>query len=91
MPMYMRQAIVTKYLPVTNTKPSRVKATAEAGSVILSWDNALNTDQNHAKAANALAEQKGWAGHWRGGALPDHSGYCFVWDTAENVSLMFLV
>jgi hypothetical protein len=91
MPMYMRQAIVTKYLPVTNTKPSRVKASAEAGSVILSWDSALSTDQNHAKAANALAEQKGWAGHWRGGALPDHSGFCFVWDDAANSSLMFLV
>jgi hypothetical protein len=91
MPTYMRQAIVTKYLPDTNSRPSRVKATAEAGSVTLSWDSALNTDRNHAKAANALAEKFGWKDNWSGGAIPDHSGFCFVWDNDENVSLMFLV
>jgi hypothetical protein len=91
MPMYMRQAIVTKYLEVTNSKPSRVKATAEAGSVTLSWDNALNTDGNHAKAAATLANKFGWRGNWRGGAIPGNSGFAFIWDNDENVSLAFIV
>jgi hypothetical protein len=91
MPTYFRQAIVTKFLPVTNSKPSRVKATAEAGSVILSWDHALNSDGNHAKAAATLANKFGWQGNWRGGAIPDHSGFAFVWDNDENNSVAFIV
>lgn len=74
----MYQAIVTKYLGPTNVRGSRVKAKAEAGSIILSWDDCLNSDQNHIRAAKALAEKFGWRGHWYGGALPNNEGYCFV-------------
>lgn len=56
----MRQAIVTKYLGPTNTRGARVKATADAGSVIIGWDHALNSDQNHTRAARKLAEHFGW-------------------------------
>ncbi len=83
----MRQAIVTKYLGPTNHRGSRVKATAQAGSMVYSWDDALDADENHAKAATAYAESKEWL--WKnadgtpsmrlvGGAMPDGSGYCFV-------------
>jgi hypothetical protein len=74
----MRQAIQTKFLPATNSKPSRVKAIAEAGSVILSWDHAMNGTGNHRTAAMTLAKRKGWTGEWFGGAIPKTSGYCFV-------------
>lgn len=74
----MYQAINTKFLPATNVRGSRVKAIAEAGSVTLSWDHALNAEDNHVRAAEELARKFGWQGNWRGGALPKSSGYAFV-------------
>jgi hypothetical protein len=73
----VRQAIVTRYIPATNTKPSRVKATADAGSVMLSWNCALNIENNHAFVAKALAEKFGWRGAWYQGGMPG-SGFAFV-------------
>ena len=49
-----RQAITTYYIGPTNFKGSRVKATCEAGSVTLHWNDALNQTDNHAAAATAL-------------------------------------
>ena len=74
----MRQAIITKYLGPTNTRGSRVKATAAAGSVILEWDNAVNAETNHEYAANALCAKYKWAGGYIGGQLPngDHVFVC---------------
>ena len=71
------QAIVTKYLPPTNVKGSRIKATAAAGSVIVHIDHALDMEANHAKAAEALANKFEWRGNWFMGCTPDN-GYCFV-------------
>ena len=74
----MLQAITTKYLSPTNTRGTRVKATAAAGSVTVSWDHALNDRQNHTAAAHALARKLEWEGLYVGGGLPDCSGYVFV-------------
>jgi hypothetical protein len=74
----MYQAIETKYLGPTNVRGSRVKATAEAGSVTLTWDDALNSDANHIKAAQALAKKYGWKGTYHGGAVHGAGGYVFV-------------
>jgi hypothetical protein len=75
------QAITTKYLPPTNRRISRVKAQCEAGAIVLNWDNALNVDENHAAAANALRDKLGWNsnnyGQLIGGAMVG-GGYCFV-------------
>lgn len=72
------QAIQTKFIPCTNTRPSRIKAWAECGSITLSWDHALNVDENHTKVANALCEKLGWTlphyGKLIGGSLP---GGCY--------------
>ncbi len=72
-----RQAIATKFLPCTNHRPSRVKATAEAGSVTLSWDHGLNANENHELACRTLANNWGWGGNWAGGAVAS-GGYVFV-------------
>jgi hypothetical protein len=80
----MYQAIVTKYLGPSNVRGSRVKATAEAGSVTLHWDDAKDTDQNHQAAARALAVKFGWDGIWHGGALPGNAGYVFVNEDVDN-------
>ena len=77
----MYAAIQTKFLPCTNYRPSRVKAWCQAGSVVLSWDYALDAPDNHEKAAKTLAAKLDWSnpyyGELVGGALPD-GGYAFV-------------
>ena len=55
------QAIRTKYLPATHTKPSRIKAECEAGTITISYDYSLNIDQLHQKAAYMLLEKLKWA------------------------------
>ena len=77
-----RQIVRTKFLGPTDHRPARVKATTISGkSVTLSWDHALNMDENHARAAQSLIEQMneiggGWSGNWTGGN--DGNGYVFV-------------
>lgn len=72
------QAITTKYIGPTNVRGSRIKATAQAGSITLNWDHSLNPDQNHCAAAKALANKLGWwnYGTWHGGYTADNQG---VW------------
>lgn len=73
----MRQAIKTKYLCPTNFRGARVKATAEAGSLTVPWDHALNVEDNHAVAAKMLCQRYGWQGHYSAGGTKD--GYVFVY------------
>lgn len=54
------QAIRTRYLPATNTKPSRIKAECEAGTITISYDYNLNIDQLHQKAVMKLLEKLNW-------------------------------
>jgi hypothetical protein len=74
----MYQAIITKYIGPSNVRGSRVKAIASAGSITLHWNSALNPEQNHTAAARALALKFGWVAEYRGGGMPDDSGYAFV-------------
>lgn len=73
----MAQSIVTKYLGPTNTKGSRIKATAAGGCTkTVHYDYALNQEANHRMAAVQLATDLDWKGQWFGGALDDSS---LVW------------
>lgn len=68
------QAIVTKYHGATNTKPSRISATSASGlKVRVSYDHALNADDNHKAAALALCAKYGWTNELIGGGLSDSS------------------
>ena len=80
------QAIVTKFIAPTNTKGSRIKATCQAGSVILHWDHALNPEGNHAAAAEALLAKLEWNGNWISGQLPDGSSV-WVCDTPASIAV----
>lgn len=81
------QAIQTKYIGPSNVRGSRVKAIAEAGSVTLSWDSALNSPDNHRAAAEALARKYGWRGEWFGGGV--NAGYVFVCtDSARDAAFV---
>jgi hypothetical protein len=54
------QAIQTKYLPMTNTRGSRVKARCGAGTVTVNWDYALSVQENHLLACKTLLAKVGW-------------------------------
>ena len=51
------QAIVTKYLPPSNIRGSRVKATCQRGSITVSLPPELNRNDYHAYAANKLVDK----------------------------------
>ena len=48
------QAIISKYLPPTNTRGSRIKASCERGSAIVSYDDSLSHEGPHVAAVDAL-------------------------------------
>jgi hypothetical protein len=66
-----RQAIQTRFLGPTNSRGSRVKAFAAAGSVTISWDHRLNPEQNHRAAAEMFANRMNWIGLYAAGTLPN--------------------
>lgn len=75
----MFQAITVKYLGATNTKPSRFKATADAGSVIVSYDYEHDAKQNARIAAETLAAKYGWPNAEKLVGGQTHNGdYVFV-------------
>lgn len=56
------QAIETKIIPATNTKPTRIKASCERGSIIVSADSLSGDQMNgsestHVKAAQLLVQR----------------------------------
>ena len=71
------QAIVTRYHGPTNTRGSRISATAANGErIYLPYDDSLNSDDMHRKAAYALRDKMGWSGEMVGGGL--QKGMCWV-------------
>jgi len=85
------QAILTKYIPVTNTRGSRIKAICERGSATIPYPHHLSGDEVHRAAAQALLdrfmlqdENKGirwedssWNRQFATGCLPS-GDYCHV-------------
>lgn len=60
----MNYAIVTKFIGPTNSRGSRVKATTPGGhSITLNWDHALNSGENHNRAAKECVKRHIIAGH----------------------------
>jgi len=54
------QAIKTRYIGPTNSKPARIKASCEAGSIIISWPHELNVEDAHTFAAIRLIKKLNW-------------------------------
>ena len=78
------QAIVTKYLGPTNSRGSRFKAKCAAGSLTVSYDYRLNSEDNHKAAAEALRAKLGWKGSLEMGWLPDGT-CCHVFSESRNL------
>ena len=73
------QAIETKYLPATETKCSRIKATTGNGAHSLTIPyphEETEGERAHWPAAYALACKLGWQGSYVGGGT--RAGYVFV-------------
>ena len=51
------QTITTKYIGPTNTKCSRVKATCWLTSITVSWDHALNSENNYKEVIQVLVNK----------------------------------
>ena len=83
------QAIHVKYISATESKGSRIKATASAGSITISYPHELSGQAVYRKAAEELIKKLEWDTEsykgLLGGCLPDGS-YCFVFDndSAKN-------
>lgn len=87
------QTIITKYLPPTNARGSRIKAKCWRDSVTIPFPYELNCMERHQLAAQKLAEKLtekmnngSKEGRWvivAGGVLPDDTGYAFLieWST----------
>ena len=75
----MMKAIETRFHGPTNRRGSRVIATEPDGSSHTHpWDYALNSTQNHASAARALADKLGWNAPQVGGALKNSCVWVFT-------------
>lgn len=62
------KAIVTHYLPATEARGSRIKATAEGGNTrTIEYDH--GSSNVHRKAAEALCDWMGWPGELMEGGL----------------------
>jgi len=80
------QAIQSKYLPATDHKGSRIKASCERGSITIPYPHELSGDSCHRLAVRKLLwsfleedykknqtppEQNPWAREFASGTLPD--------------------
>ena len=71
------QTITTKFLPATNTKGKRIKASTTSGiSITWDWDYSWGVEENHRAAAESLKIQLGWNSTFVGGDT--NNGMVFV-------------
>lgn len=73
-----RQAIVTKYLPATNTKGARIKAICDAGSLTVPFPHKFSGAEAHEAVARQLMEKLGWKEKMYCGAAPDKMDWSYV-------------
>lgn len=83
------QTVITKYLPATAHRGSRIKVSSWLGNKIIPWDYALDAEDNHKVAFYAWLDEENkemyarfgvepWFKYVAHGNLPDSSGYAFI-------------
>jgi hypothetical protein len=73
------KAIVTKYLPPTNSRGARIKATAEGlPSLTIPYPYELSGEACHRAAAEQLTSKYWSNASLVSGSMPDNTGYAFV-------------
>lgn len=79
----MSQSIITKYLPATNTRGSRIKATSWMGSVTIPYPHQFSSTEAHQEAAQALLDRVHTEVKFRivkSAVLPGDNGHVFIID-----------
>lgn len=80
------QSITTKFIGPSNVRGSRIKATSTSGkSVIVSYDHALDSEENHHRAAKMLAHKLGWKGRMVAGSASGGKGNVYVFVDGSDV------
>ena len=70
------QAIRTRYLGSTDTKPARMSAECEEKRIVISYEDGNSLDKNHACACRALVHAIGWnPAHQMVSGVFDHDFY----------------
>lgn len=75
------KAIITRYIPPTNERGSRISAVAEpyrVNRVVISWDDGLDAVGNHRAAAFALCRKRDWTGDLVTGSLTNAYVHVFT-------------
>lgn len=81
------QCIITRFLPATNFKGSRIVATASGGRrIVVGYDHAEGDP--HIAAARALAMSLGWKGRFAIGRLKDGGAVVTPLSDAPDDNLM---
>ncbi len=76
------QAILTKFVPPTNSHGQRIKVWSETQKCVVTWDDSQDVADNYRGALKLFLEKFGIYGdpdHWHAGLMPDQTGYCFVY------------
>ena len=74
-------AIVCKYIPATNTKGARIKASTDGHSVTIAYPHERSDgDDKYRAAAEALCKKLGWTHRMVGGFTGKAWVFCFVPD-----------
>ncbi len=73
-----RVAIQTKFHPDTR-RISVWSYSNDRKKLYVSWNDALDTGDNHALAVETYANYMEWGGKWSIGSMPDNTGYVAVW------------
>jgi hypothetical protein len=91
------QSIVTKYLPATNNRGSRIKATCDRGSITIPYPHELSGEAVHVAAVRALVHKfaaedlasrgepkagNPWLRPFASGGLPGQAGMAHVFTGA---------
>ncbi len=87
------QAIMTRDLPATNTKPRRIVAQCAAKRMVFSYDTMDGTwEDNHKSAASLLIKALGWEdyGRWYSGQLSTGE-WVFVCNPTHQSSYLNIV
>jgi hypothetical protein len=74
--MITRDAIETKYIGATETKPARIRAMTRWGSLFYPYDDGMSVEQNCTASAMKYAAKKQWSGSLVTGATT--AGYVHV-------------
>lgn len=73
-------AIITKYIAPTNSRGSRIRASASTGSVTIGYDDEFDVEKNHHAAALALATKMGWEKYGKLISGGTETGFVFVFE-----------